>query len=459
VFVDEAGLAGTKMLHELMELAEKHRWRVHLQGDDKQHTSVEAGDAFRLLLAHSNVRRWRLSDIRRQTEESGLREVSRHFAAGRVRTGLELLEARGSIIEAQGEERLRAIARDYVDEVQRGRSCLIVNRTHRENDAVSAFIREELKARGVLKEGHTVGTVRSLGWTAAQKRDYRNYVPGQVIEVTTGRERGKTFEVKGVERGRGIRVCDHAGRERFFSRGDSKCIDVCEKRSMEIAVGDLILLRSGQKNQRGELVNGERLQITRIEESGIYGRSLGPDGRPQQTEIPITIRNFAHGYASTSHRSQGSTVQVALVGLDRESITQADNKMLYVASTREREDLRYYVESKAALFAHAGNIAGHRKAALDLAHRPGGKRDIQQALKCKQPITVPFHQIGLKFMRGFTQLTRFVSQTVQKREATIIAADRKIDPERQQEIARSMHQSPGHRRIGTTQSRGRGYSP
>jgi ATP-dependent exoDNAse (exonuclease V) alpha subunit len=452
-------LASTKMLHELMELAEKHRWRVHLQGDDKQHTSVEAGDAFRLLLAHSSMRRWRLSDIRRQTPQSRLREVSRHFAAGRVRAGLELLEARGSIIEAQGEERLRSIARDYVDLVQIGRSCLVVNRTHRENDAVSAFIREELKARGGLKEGHAVDTIRSLGWTAAQKRDYRNYSPGQIVEVTTGRDRGKTFEVKGIERGRGICVCDQEGRERYFSRGDSKRIDVCEKRALEVAVCDLILLRSGQKNHRGELVNGERLQITRIEESGIYGRSLGPDGRPQQAEIPITIRNFAHGYASTSHRSQGNTVQVALVGLNRESITHADNKMLYVASTREREDLRYYVESKAALFAHAGKIAGHRKAALDLAHKPGRSRDIQQVLKCKQAITVPFHRIGLKFMRGFTQLTRFVTQTVHKREATIIAASRKVDPERQQEIARTAQQAPGHGGFKRPQSRSQGYSP
>jgi hypothetical protein len=148
-----------------------------------------------------------------------------------------------------------------------------------------------------------------------------------------------------------------------------------------------------------------------------------------------------------------------LVGLDRESITQADYKMLYVASTREREDLRYYVESKAALFAHAGNVSGHRKAALDLAHKPGGRRDIQRVLKCKQAITVPFHQFGLKFMRGFTQLARFVTQTVHKREAMSIAAGRNIDLEHPQEIARSVHQSQGHRRIGTTQSRGRGYSP
>jgi hypothetical protein len=62
-------------------------------------------------------------------------------------------------------------------------------------------------------------------------------------------------------------------------------------------------------------------------------------------------------------------------------------------------------------------------------------------------------------MREFTQLARFVTQAVHKREATIIAADRKIDLEQQQEISRSMHQSPGRRRIGTTQSRSRGYSP
>ncbi len=133
--------------------------------------------------------------------------------------------------------------------------------------------------------------------------------------------------------------------------------------------------------------------------------------------------------------------------------------MLYVASTREREDLRYYVESKAALFAHAGNIVGHRKAALDLAHKPGGSRDIQKVLKCKQAITAPFHQIGLKFMRGFTQLARFVSQTVHKREAMTIAAGRKIDLEHPQEIARTVQRAPGHGGFKRTHSRSRGYSP
>jgi len=463
IFVDEAGLASTRMLHELMELAEKHRWRVHLQGDDKQHTSVEAGDAFRLILAHSSVQRWRLADIRRQTAQSGLREVSKHLAAGQVSAGLQLLDARGRIVEAQGENRLRQIARDYVEVTQAGKSCLVVNRTHRENDAVSAYIREELKARGLLGESHAVETVRSLGWTAAQKRDYRNYWPGQMIELTGGREQGRTFEVVGIERGKGIQVRGEDGMVRYFDRRDTKRIDVCEKRLLELAAGDLILLRSGQKNQRGQLINGQRLQVTRIQAGTIYGRALGPEGRPAGDEKEITIRNFAHGYASTSHRSQGTTVDVALVGLDRESIARVDNKTLYVAGTREREDLRVYVESKTALFEHAGRFSGHRKFALGRDHKARRSRGIREALKCKHPITIPVYRIGLKFIRGLTRLTRAVLQGVHSREAAVIFAGHEIQPEHRQVAAHSVHQPlrqtiprPMQRQ---TQSRGRGYSP
>src|SRR5262249_23738682 len=157
------------------------------------------------------------------------------------------------------------------------KSCLIVNRTHRENDAVSACIREELKSRGLLGESQPVEAIRSLGWTAAQKRDYRNYQPGQIIEVVAGKERGKTFTVLGFERGRGIHVRAEDGRLRYLSRWESHRFDVCEARKLELAVGDLILLRSGQKNPRGELINGERLKITRFENGTVYGRRLGPD--------------------------------------------------------------------------------------------------------------------------------------------------------------------------------------
>jgi hypothetical protein len=464
VFVDEAGLASTKMLHELMELAEKHSWRIHLQGDDKQHTSVEAGDAFRLLLSHSSMQRWRLADIRRQTPQSGLRKVSKLLAAGEVKAALELLDARGKIIEANGEERLRLMAKSYVDATQSGKSSLVVNPTHRENDAVSKAIREELKTRGLLKEGREVETIRSLGWTAAQKRDYRNYRSGQMIGLTTGREKGKSFEVISIERGKGIRTKDEDGQERFFTRRDTSGIDVGEKHLLELTSGDLILLRAGQRNRRGELTNGERLQITRIEGGAIHGKTLGPDGKPIGSEKPITVRNFAYGYASTSHHSEGNAADVGLLGFDRESLPRIDNKILYVAGTREREDLRIYVESKAALFAQAEKISGNRKFALGLDHKAERRRRITQALKCKLPVAIPIHQVGLRFMRGLNRLAQAVLQSIHLREAATIVATQEIQPRHQQEAAAHATHEP-LRRVSPrqtqrqTQARSRGYNP
>jgi len=328
----------------------------------------------------------------------------------------------------------------------------------------SAAIREELKKRGMLQEPHSVETIRSLGWTAAQKRDYRNYQPGQMVEVTAGKEKGKAFEVMGVERGKGIRVRDEEGNERYFNNRDTGGKDICEKRLLEIAVGDLILLRSGQKNRRGELVNGERLQITRIEDGGVWGRTLGHEGNLKGAEKPVAIRNFAHGYASTSYRSEGDTVDAAIGGFDRQSIPWLNNKTLYVICTRERQELRLYVVSKAALFEHAGKISGNRKFALALDHKATRKGGIQEALKCKIPISIPIHQIGLKFVRGLNQLVKSVLQSVHIHEAEAITAARKIQQEHRQEAAvQSIHESlqqPALRQIQhPTQSHSRGYSP
>jgi hypothetical protein len=194
------------------------------------------------------------------------------------------------------------------------------------------------------------------------------------------------------------------------------------------------------------LINGELLQITRIEDGVIYGRRLGPECRPAGAEKPITIRNFAHGYASTSHRSQGSTVDVTLAGLDRESVAGIDNKSFYVMSTRERKDIRYYVESKSALFEHAGRISGHRKSALELAHASRRASSIKEALKYKRTILDPIRRIGVKLTRDFIQLVHAVRQNVRKRGIPASSIGLKIRPE----------VIPGPRH---SQSRSRGYSP
>ena len=81
LWVDEAGLVSSKDMRRLMEVAKKGGNRVILSGDYTQHSSVEAGDAFRLLEMEAGVRLARLTEIRRQTDP-GYKKAVESIAEG-----------------------------------------------------------------------------------------------------------------------------------------------------------------------------------------------------------------------------------------------------------------------------------------------------------------------------------------------------------------------------------------
>jgi len=67
VWIDEAGLLGTKQLGHVFELAGKLDARVVLSGDRKQHGSVERGAALRLLEQEAGLVPAEIRDIKRQS--------------------------------------------------------------------------------------------------------------------------------------------------------------------------------------------------------------------------------------------------------------------------------------------------------------------------------------------------------------------------------------------------------
>jgi hypothetical protein len=101
--------------------------RVILSGDNTQHASVEAGDAFRLLEQEAGVRLARLTEIRRQTEP-GYRRAVQAIAEGSgkaAQKGFDALDAMGSVIEASGQERHAMLVRNYLQAHEEGKSSLL----------------------------------------------------------------------------------------------------------------------------------------------------------------------------------------------------------------------------------------------------------------------------------------------------------------------------------------------
>ena len=180
-------------------------------------------------------------------------------------------------------------------------------------------------------------------------------MPGQILEVLRGPDKGQTWRVASVERGKAIGV-DGNGQARVFTRANASMFDVCEERDLKVSIGDKLITYSGQRTKNGEIINGARVTVTGWDPSG---EIIGQDGKV------ISIRNLSHAYAGTSHKSQGDSAETVLFGLDRHSIRWADQKLAYVAGTRGKTKILVFVENKAELTG-IQERTGERRAATDI---------------------------------------------------------------------------------------------
>ncbi len=102
LIIDESGLNSLKQGSEIVKLAMENNYRVLFVGDERQHSSVEAGDFFRLLEHHSNITKTCLSEIHRQQTREYRRGIEL-VSAGSSKEGFEHLDTHGFIHEGKAE--------------------------------------------------------------------------------------------------------------------------------------------------------------------------------------------------------------------------------------------------------------------------------------------------------------------------------------------------------------------
>lgn len=149
-----------------------------------------------------------------------------------------------------------------------------------------------------------------LQWTETQKKDIANYQPGQVLvfhRSSHGIEKHEALMVSGTDRD-SVRKRNDRGEEVAVRLTQARSYSVHESRSIDVAVGDKLLLMSS-----------------------VEGGSIGlEDGR----SLPSNYREFTYGYAVTVHRSQGKTVDKIIISADA-----MKQELFYVAASRGREDI------------------------------------------------------------------------------------------------------------------------
>jgi conjugative relaxase-like TrwC/TraI family protein len=358
VVVDEAGLLSGKSGHELIKTALAAGGRVVLVGDEKQMSSVEAGDFLAMLKQHSRIRVAELKEIRRQIDPQ-YREAMRLMSVGRVRAGLGKLDASGLVHDDRGEY-LRAAAKAFLGKGDKGESVLLVAPTWAEIDQLTATVREGLRARGQLGgKDEKFFVVRNVDTTAAQRRLGRNYGPGRLVTSAAG--------LAGVQKGIWYEVTT-VGKDNTITLGSGKKIDLrkharrlqlAERKEIAVTIGDRLLLQGTDKKLG--ISNGMFVTVRKVSQANMTVEVEG-EKKPRMVELPVTYRTFTHGYAVTAHRSQGVTVDHAIV-----AAAQLDGKAMYVASSRGRRTLELHVPDKDKMMRETPEEIKNRASAVDLA--------------------------------------------------------------------------------------------
>jgi hypothetical protein len=116
-----------------------------------------------------------------------------------------------------------------------------------------------------------------------------------------------------------------------------EAFDVYERRPIEIAVQDRLLLTANRHEEGFHATNGEMVTVSQVDE---HGRVHLEDGRT----LPSTYKHVDYGYAVTAHRSHGQSVDAVVIAGETMS-----RELFYVAASRGREQLTVITSDKALL--------------------------------------------------------------------------------------------------------------
>jgi conjugative relaxase-like TrwC/TraI family protein len=348
-FVDESSLASTNQMREFLARLGTND-RVLLIGDIRQHQGVEAGRPFEQL-QEAGMRTAKLDEIVRQ-KDPALKSTVELLANGQVSAALEGLQKQGRVQEIPNrEERIRAIARSYVESPQ---NTLIVSPDNASRRELNLAVRQELKAnKTVAPEDHSFRVlVQCQDMTGAERSWASHYEVNDVVRYARGS--------KGV----GVEAGSYAS---VVAIDPTANLLTVAKQSGETGTYDPRRLTgvSVYKDIEREFSSGDRIQFTAPDKAlGVANRDLAvietihPDGRlsarldnNRQIEFnPGEHRHFDHGYAITSHSSQGLTAERVLVHADTSVHPDLLNSRFgYVSLSRASHEATLFTDDMAKL--------------------------------------------------------------------------------------------------------------
>ena len=351
IWIDEAGMLGTREMWRVMEAAGPDT-KVILTGDYKQHGPVPRGNPFLVLEKFAGLNSVEITEIRRQKPEAYKSAVSL-LSKGEMAGAFEKLDQMGAIRECGEEEsRYRQLASDYVN-LSKGKNVpLVASPTRAETALVTAAIRDKLKEEGKLSDERIFVRYQDLHLENVEKLHPEHYEPGMMVQFhqnAKGITRGTRFWIDQNEEGK-ILTRDAKGETHDLDLANAERFQLYEPRKIKLAQGERIRI-----TKNGFTLDGKRLNNGMLREVAGFTKN-GDIKLTTGAVISQEDGHFRYGYCGTSYSSQSKTTRDVLIAQSSESFGLASNReQFYVSVSRGEMRIRIYTDDRKALQEAVGN--------------------------------------------------------------------------------------------------------
>jgi conjugative relaxase-like TrwC/TraI family protein len=401
IYVDEAPLAGIRQIDQVFGIAKRINARVILQGDRKQHASVDRGNVFPVLEQFAGLPVARLTQVWRQKDE-GYKAAVSAIAQGDILGGYDKLSELGWIHQTPVFDHNQPLVDAYMEAIRPKRpggkkpDVLVVAPTHQEGEEITQALRARLKQENLIgKEDETFQTLRPLHWTEAERSDPGRYQGTEVVQFVKNSGKYKAGQRISADGFDPTKV-----KPEHFA--------VYARAELQVAKGDTLRITANGRDATGKhrLNNGALYQVRGFTKQGgielANGWVLGKD-----------FAHMANGLASTSHASQGATVDRVLIAFGAESKPAITAQTFYVAASRARERAEIFTNISPVVLRSVIQKGDPRRSATEL---------LQPQRQTEKPKALPK-------ARRFVQRVQETYRILRQR-----AADANQTPQRRREV-------------------------
>lgn len=354
--LDESSLASTIQMRDFLGKIGPDD-RVLFIGDTQQHQGVDAGKPFDQM-QQAGMKTSILDKIMRQRDPDLLKAVEHLSRPNETGIGVKMLQDQGRVhqIDDQG-ARINAIADLYVKTPQ---STIIVSPDNASRREINSAVRAQLQSSGsVSSTDYTVTVLQNRSditgaerkWAACYNKDeYVQYQKGSTKHGIDKKELAKVIAVDGANNQLTVQKKD--GTQITYNPLYLSGVNVYKEDALQFSVGDRLQFTTPDK-QLG-VANRDIGTIEQISNGTTDKKATSitvkMDSGKEVTFDPRETRTIDHGYAVTSHSSQGLTADRVIVNMDTEVHHDLINtRFAYVSVSRARDDVQIFTNNASEL--------------------------------------------------------------------------------------------------------------